>query len=93
MLGYSLANKYFEEAVLMVPALDVLLQCHHHGQVLIYFWLSGCLPLSTQRIVHQFHFTLPWQNICVAIVKAQWDLCSSISTAIAPNHSDLVEAN
>ena len=37
----------------------------------------------------QLMVTLPGEDVRVAIVVTEWDLCPSISAAIAPNHSDL----
>lgn len=73
----------------VVPALDVFLQRHHHGQVLIHIRLTGCLALTPQRIMHELQLTLPWQDVRVTIVEAQWDLRTSIGAAVATNHSDL----
>lgn len=73
----------------VIPALDVFLQRHHHGQVLIHIWLTGCLALSPQRVVHQLQLTLPRQDVRVAVVEAQRDLSPGVGAAIATNHSDL----
>lgn len=71
------------------PALNILLQGHHHGEMLVQVWLAGSLTLASERIVHQFQLTLPWQDVGMAIVKAQWNLGTGIGAAIAANHSDL----
>lgn len=72
------------------PALDVLLQSHHHGQVLINIWLSRCLTFTSKRIVDQLQLAFPRQDVGVSVVETKWDLCSSVGAAVATDHSDLV---
>ncbi|TNN41487.1 hypothetical protein EYF80_048345 [Liparis tanakae] len=72
-----------------LPALDVLLQRHHHRQVLIHVRLTGRLALPPQRVVHQLQLALPRQDVRVAVVEAQWDLRPGVGAAVAPDHSDL----
>lgn len=74
---------------LVLPALDVLLQRHHHGEMLLHVWLPSRLALSPQRIVHQLEVALPRENVGVAVVEAQRDLGPSVGAAVAANHSDL----
>lgn len=73
----------------VLPALDVLLQCHHHSEMLLNIRLPGRFVLSPQRIVHQLEVALPRQNVGVAVVEAQRDLGPSVGAAIAANYSDL----
>lgn len=73
----------------MLPALDVLLQRHHHGEMLLDIRLPGRFALSPQRIVHQLEVALPRQNVGVAVVEAQRDLGPGVGAAVATNHSDL----
>lgn len=75
----------------MLPALDVLLQRHHHGEMLLDVWLPSRFALSPQRIVHQLEVALPWENVGVAVVEAKRDLGPSVGAAVAANHSDLTD--
>lgn len=77
----------------MLPALDVLLQRHHHGEMLLHVRLPGRFVLSPQRIVQQLEVALPRQNVGVAVIKAQRDLGPSVGAAVAANHSDLPDKN
>ena len=71
------------------PALDVLLQRHHHGQVLVHVGLAGRLALPPQGVVEQLQLRLPGQDVGVAVVEAQWDLSTGVGAAVAADHSDL----
>lgn len=76
-----------------LPALDVLLQRHHHGQMLLHVWLPGGFALSPQRVVHQLEVTLPRENVGVAVVEAERDLGPSVGAAVAADHSDLKDTD
>lgn len=75
----------------MLPALNVLLQRHHHGEVLLDVWLPSRLALPPQRIVHELEVALPREDVGVAVVEAQRDLGPSVGAAVAANHSDLTD--
>ena len=71
------------------PALDVLLQGHHHGQVLVHVGLARRLALPPEGVVEQLQLRLPGQDVGVAVVEAQWDLGAGVGAPVSANHSDL----
>ena len=40
--------------------------------------------------MHQLKLALPRQDVRVAIVETQWDLCPCVGAAVATDHSDLM---